>query len=444
MRIQLVSHASVILWTTAGGLWSDPWLKGKAFNDSWGLWPEAAFDNSLLDGIGFLWISHEHPDHFHIPSLRSLPESFKQRVTVLFQEKNSEKLFDAMRTMGYRDFKTLPDGENVPLGKGVIVNCRQVGFIDSVLSVREPGAVVVNVNDADLGDRDIQRIKEDVGRPNIVLNQFSLAGYDGYADREQVLPRIARHKLESLIRVHRAFDAECTVPFASFCYFCTADNWYVNQFANTVERVIHEFADANARLMLLYPGDVAQVGVPWDNSVPEACFREASARFGELVPAEPVRVQCDELSKGFASFVAQLRERFPTPLVSAIDVLRFRVLDLDAVMHCDFRRGEAYFENNSTCQADIELYAQPLLFGFTRSFGFETLAVACRFTVLNNRKRWRRLKAISILNNQEIYLRPRLVNVRTIRYLAERMSGGLLRQIREKARLRASHAAGAK
>jgi L-ascorbate metabolism protein UlaG (beta-lactamase superfamily) len=84
MEICLISHASVVIRSDIS-IWTDPWLIGKAFNDSWSLLPPAAMDDSLFDEIDYVFISHEHPDHFHIPTLRSLTESFKKLITILYQ-----------------------------------------------------------------------------------------------------------------------------------------------------------------------------------------------------------------------------------------------------------------------------------------------------------------------------------------------------------------------
>src|SRR5579871_5750978 len=111
MEIRFVSHASVIVKTCNTAIWTDPWLFGKAFNESWSLFPDAHFLSDWLDFIDFIWISHEHPDHFHIPTLRSLPEEFKKRVTVLYQKNNSNKLPDALRKFGYKNIILLPHGK---------------------------------------------------------------------------------------------------------------------------------------------------------------------------------------------------------------------------------------------------------------------------------------------------------------------------------------------
>ena len=42
MSVTLVSHASVVIDTGSVRIWTDPWLFGKAFNDSWLLLVPAA------------------------------------------------------------------------------------------------------------------------------------------------------------------------------------------------------------------------------------------------------------------------------------------------------------------------------------------------------------------------------------------------------------------
>jgi len=49
----------------------DPWFTGSAFNNGWRLLYE---DSHCLRDLAYdyIWISHEHPDHFFIPTLKQL------------------------------------------------------------------------------------------------------------------------------------------------------------------------------------------------------------------------------------------------------------------------------------------------------------------------------------------------------------------------------------
>ena len=135
MKIRLVSHASAIIRCADTAVWTDPWLISKAFNNSWTLLPAPDFDLSLLHDVGFIWLSHEHPDHLNFPTLGSLPADFKSRVKILFQQNNPERIFEPLRKAGYRNFIILPHRRIVPITDQASVYCFRVGTIDSCLGV---------------------------------------------------------------------------------------------------------------------------------------------------------------------------------------------------------------------------------------------------------------------------------------------------------------------
>jgi len=64
-----------------------------------------------MQRVTHVWISHEHPDHFHIPTLDSLPPGFKERVIVLIQDKGSKRVFASLRKVGFRNFVALKHRE---------------------------------------------------------------------------------------------------------------------------------------------------------------------------------------------------------------------------------------------------------------------------------------------------------------------------------------------
>ena len=137
MKIHFVGHACIVAECSDTSILMDPWLSGKIFNNSWTLRPEPVLDPALLDRIGYLWISHEHPDHCHFPTLASFPDSFKQRVTILFQTRDSAKMLAAFKGLGYQRFRLLPHREIVPLTgelnldprhESVLLPCRPDGF----------------------------------------------------------------------------------------------------------------------------------------------------------------------------------------------------------------------------------------------------------------------------------------------------------------------------
>jgi len=74
MFIDWVNNASFILESAGVRLICDPWLDGTIFNSGWKLLSETKLRYEDFGDITHIWLSHEHPDHFSPPNLRSIPE----------------------------------------------------------------------------------------------------------------------------------------------------------------------------------------------------------------------------------------------------------------------------------------------------------------------------------------------------------------------------------
>jgi UDP-MurNAc hydroxylase len=85
-RIRWINHAGFELQTQGLRIVCDPWLDGLAFAQSWALLSETQFKPADFAGVDYIWFSHEHPDHFSPANIRSIPESARSGITVLFQK----------------------------------------------------------------------------------------------------------------------------------------------------------------------------------------------------------------------------------------------------------------------------------------------------------------------------------------------------------------------
>src|SRR5215210_2438817 len=107
MRVRFLSHASIEVTAQGRRIVSDPWFEGKVFNDAWAL-VTPAVDDAGLEDVDYVWLSHEHPDHFHLPTLRRIPAHKRSRVTVLYQAHASQRIVDALRKLGFSTIRELP------------------------------------------------------------------------------------------------------------------------------------------------------------------------------------------------------------------------------------------------------------------------------------------------------------------------------------------------
>jgi len=73
VEIKFLNHACLIVKSEALTFATDPWLMGSAFSNGWWLserTPVNAFEE--INGCDFIYISHNHPDHLHLQSLRNI------------------------------------------------------------------------------------------------------------------------------------------------------------------------------------------------------------------------------------------------------------------------------------------------------------------------------------------------------------------------------------
>ena len=431
MKIHFVGHACIVAECADTSILMDPWLFGKIFNDSWSLLPEPKFDPAMLDKVDYIWLSHEHPDHCHFPTLDSFPAAFKARVTILFQDRDYAKVFGALRKIGYQHFKRLPHREVVPLSDqpdATKVYCYHAGLMDSALAVLGQWQVIFNANDARISSGECKGILGDIGHVDVLLNQFSLAAYAGFEPHEKYLPDRAKRILENVSSVHRALRAKVTIPFASFIYFSSLDNKYVNEFVNTARDAAGFLRRHDQETAVLYPGDTYEVGAEHDSA-------DALARF-DLLPSvedrsyDPIQSKTmAEIVAAYDSLAANMREKYSMLILRMLRPVTIRIPDLNKTVRFRLARGSLEEIDNATAP-DLVINSQPLWFGFKFPFGIQTLGVSARFRLLRNFNNWKFHRILFSLNNGGVYLRPKyLLTPEMLGYIRSRLGGGLRQSI---------------
>lgn len=95
------AHASVSIEIDGINIISDPWLIGSCFaNGWWHAFPPSAEAIERLINSDFIYISHNHPDHLHIPTLEKYVEKSKLILVPNFQSRSVENL---LRRIGFEN-----------------------------------------------------------------------------------------------------------------------------------------------------------------------------------------------------------------------------------------------------------------------------------------------------------------------------------------------------
>ncbi len=382
MKVTMVSHASVLIDDDPIVLLTDPWFMGEVFNESWSLLSTPALTPTTLQGVTHIWISHEHPDHLHFPTLKAIPAEQKATITVLYQRHFSSRVFEALISLGFRQVIELPLGRWLDLGGDVSIMCCSVGTIDSLLAVRSASGTVLNVNDCVISPWVARTVARNIGAVDVLLPQFSIASWAGnpgdskIAAADEVLRR-ARLYIQT-------FKPKVTIPFASFVYFSHDENRYMNAWINTPDRVCEQLSGTATQLQFLYNGDSwsSQDGFCLHGDPLEryhADFKNIANRTYRSHPSYPL----DKLIELGQRLVDEVRPRFPRFWLGKAAPVHFYIADLDAAIRFDLRQGTVVAEQRGKSECDLALHSQALWFAFKFPWGFGTLEVSGCYTRIN-------------------------------------------------------------
>ena len=373
MKIRFVSHASFSVESERTTLLCDPWLFGKAFNNGWALLSLAAV--VPWERINYVWISHQHPDHLHFPTLRSVAPQHGKRLIMLYQKHASQRIPMALHGLGYSNVQELKLNRWTSLRRGLEVMCGSVGSTDSWIAIRAEGITLLNLNDCMIAPGHLEYISKLVGKVTVLLTQFSFASWIGnHADE---LGEI-KAKIEDL-RYRVAFlKPDMTIPFASFIYFCSQENSWMNEFAVTPRRVA-ELGLPGVNFM--YPGD------EWDSDVRTCRSAEAVDKYmndisrPKTIDPTPQPVSMEALQQAADRTLRRVRLRFGRFVVSRIKPFSIYLHDLDKVLLIN-PGGRCEAQNATTATRDgarFVMCSQMAWYAFAYAWGWGAMENAGMF-----------------------------------------------------------------
>jgi UDP-MurNAc hydroxylase len=402
VEIEWVNHAGFLLAHGTTRLLTDPWLEGRVFDDSWDLLSPTRFRSEDFGSLTHMWFSHEHPDHFHPPTLQRIDPAIRRRLTVLYQPTRDGKVATYCRGLGF-PVVTLPADDWYALGEDLGLRCEpHLTSGDSWVALRGPEGTLLNVNDCVITNPDTARsIRDKVGSVDVLLTQFSYACWVGNPDDAAARRAAAREELERVRIQIEIFEPRFVIPCASFVWFCHAENDYLNDGANSI-RDAYDFIRerTGATPVVLYPGDRWRLGEAWDSDAALQRYDEDLRRVDSAPRSSSPPVSLDELLRAGQVFMERLRRLNPTLFLYRVRPAHIHVCDLDRTLKLSVWGGlrEARIAREA---CDIALSSAALLGSFRNLWGGGTLHVNARFTVppRGDHQRFRAFAQIAIHNN---------------------------------------------
>src|SRR5215470_7755616 len=313
MDITYLGHAGFFVETEQFVLVMDPWLSAEgAFDSAWfqfpsnhhlAPWLRESLSRTKKDC--FVYVSHEHRDHFDPDFLAQLP---LEKVTFVVPKFDRPALRHELAKLNPKAILPASHGEHVQLPGGIARLYLDDGGInrDSAIMVKSQGGSFLNMNDCKLYD-EVGDITRTEGPIDVLTCQFSGATWHPtcYEYEPAEYARISTHKYQSkfemVARAISAVQPNCFIPSAGPACFLDPMLFHINfQPVNIFPRIAEFYSFLRKRLngnpttmLEMMPGDL------W--RTPERQFQAlASERVNEANFASYLRSYADRYAQYFA------------------------------------------------------------------------------------------------------------------------------------------------
>jgi len=397
--VQLANHACLVMDMGGLRIVTDPWLEGAVFGDSWELLAPSPTTLAEL-APDFIWLSHEHPDHFSPRTLRSVPQADRDRITILYRTTSTRAVVDYCESLGYRT-RELEPGARFRLSPRVT---GEVGVVaeDSWLYVTDGDRSVLNVNDCRLGDRSALRdIRARLGPVDLLATQFGYANWAGNVG-DPTTPDVAQAIIKRQLRAQlEELGAGAVLPFAAFIWFCHEENDWWNDFAPTISSMARWMSDLSP-VVVLAPGDRWQIGTHHDNAHALDTWQRWAASLDTRRRYAADGVTLAALVEQFSAMKAFLVSqndwpRFVQDATGRLDPAIIHVTDLDVCLSYDLLSGLTVVDPGT--QWDVALSSAALSVVMQHPWGRGTLTISGRFQASSTFDRFLSQAHLYFMNN---------------------------------------------
>jgi UDP-MurNAc hydroxylase len=264
MKVTYLGHACIMVESGGSRILMDPWLTDPTYHGTWWHYPPLAMGVKDLPKLDYLYISHEHPDHFDPPTL----EQIDKNVQVFIANYRRKRFRDRLRDIGFKRITELEFGEEVRCnGEGLSLRLIPPDrtWDDSAILLKDGRTTVLNVNDCHLDDVTLAGIGETESVDLAFLTFTGASQYPGCFEfpLEDKIARWRASKtahLEEFVSWATLLKAKRAVPAAGNFALLAPDQLFMNtsDYVNTPQEAVdllHERAPHIEGLQM-NPGDV--------------------------------------------------------------------------------------------------------------------------------------------------------------------------------------------
>ena len=374
MRIEYLNHASVIIKSNEQSLLCDPWFSGTAFGGGWGLQYDNPQALQKAKSCTHLWISHFHPDHLHMPTLRQLA-ALSPGIIALANDSANFRISEALQQAGFQNIVPLHERRKLRLTSDMKVTRYPTAGIDNMLLIETPEGRILNYNDCHLPIGALKLLIRKIGNVDILLNNFN------HAIKFIDSPRKSDEEIRTVLKTNYkkvldAINPRWAIPFASAHYYRTRDTRWQNESLLQSEDLV----EMDGRILPVRIGSE----VTFDHKLqPTLSLPSTKITLNTKdIKLEPESVPFDAVVNAANDFGKRLRQSL-LGLTFWIPELRIRVEDYRRVIRFDVNNQVFAEDPREIEDAHIEAHSSALRQWFMKPYGADSFFIGGHFAVLS-------------------------------------------------------------
>ena len=210
--------------------------------------------DAIMEGVRYIFVSHEHPDHFAPKFFADIRERWSGQISILFHETKDKRVKDFCQAHGFQVVE-MCDRVPYPLGGGIKAMCGRHHFYDSWLHLSDGHRSLLNINDCQIHNQgELGKLAKELGPLDVLMTQFSYAAWKGGRANDTYREVEARRKLTHIGNQVRCLRPCWTIPFANMMYFSNEENVYMNDRMNTPRAATDAISKAGGVAVAMFPG----------------------------------------------------------------------------------------------------------------------------------------------------------------------------------------------
>lgn len=394
--IQFINHASFVVSNGNKSILTDPWYNGSVFNNSWNLLYENDKKDieEIIESIDYIWISHEHPDHFSIPFFKNFKNIIqKKNIKILFQETYDKRVIKFLKNNKY-DVIELKHNSIFFIDNKFQIKIVKYGIYDSAIIFDIESKKIFNLNDCPIrSKKELLNFKKYHGECDILLSQFSYAAWKGEEKEIEKRVSAAKEKINTLNAQIEVLQPKFYIPIASLIWFSHIDNFFMNDSINKIIDLPSKILNKKIKIILMSPYEKHNIN-NLNQSIDSINFwKEKYRQISSFNKNNYISsIESEYLlnnSKEYKNSIFNFNSKFLMRIFKIFSFsyffspIKIYLSDLDVIYNFDFFKND-YISNKNLDSYDVKFHSSSMNFIFKNSFGFDTLTVNGLFKVNKN------------------------------------------------------------